>query len=336
MCIHSQVGCAALIRNSTRWARRLWDLATCHRGEGHVHKGRRWHSQHIRRWAPWFCHTGSLQPCWGPCVSPSCWATVGEAYGCGQPAVPPLLGARVVGGEDARAHSWPWQVRGDHVPRGVHPHRWWHGDGWPPPVMTPFGWWHSMGFGWLCSMGLCHCSNDIALIKLSEPVQESDTIQAACLPPSGLELENGYPCEITGWGRLWTNGPLAEVLQQALLPVVDYATCSQSDWWGGLVRTSMVCAGGDGVVSGCNGDSGGPLSCQRDGLWEVHGIVSFGSSWGCNTVKKPTVFTRVSAYIDWINEVRAGLRGWVGSPSFSTRRSDAISSLSLWQKISEN
>lgn len=203
-------------------------------------------------------------------------------------------------------------------------------------------------------------SNDIALIKLKQPVQETESIQAACLPPSDLELPNDYPCEITGWGRLWSkqgvavggkgdgdqvlrvrgeavvaaNGPLADVLQQALLPVVDYSTCSQSDWWGYLVRTSMVCAGGDGVVSGCNvsagrfgegrggtsatpvmlvvtpcgavpgqGDSGGPLNCQREGLWEVHGIVSFGSSWGCNTYKKPTVFTRVSAYIDWINEV---------------------------------
>ncbi|KAL3064030.1 hypothetical protein OYC64_000349 [Pagothenia borchgrevinki] len=64
----------------------------------------------------------------------------------------------------------------------------------------------------------------------------------------------------------------------------------------------MVCAGGDGVVSGCNGDSGGPLNCRRtDGAWEVQGIVSFGSGLSCNFPKKPTVFTRVSSYIDWIS-----------------------------------
>ncbi|KAK5910341.1 hypothetical protein CesoFtcFv8_004184 [Champsocephalus esox] len=66
----------------------------------------------------------------------------------------------------------------------------------------------------------------------------------------------------------------------------------------------MVCAGGDGVVGGCNGDSGGPLNCQNsEGTWEVHGIASFVSGLGCNFVKKPTVFTRVSAFNDWIDEV---------------------------------
>lgn len=47
-------------------------------------------------------------------------------------------------------------------------------------------------------------SNDIALIKLAQEVAESETIQAACLPPAGLILENNYPCYITGWGRLWS------------------------------------------------------------------------------------------------------------------------------------
>lgn len=40
-------------------------------------------------------------------------------------------------------------------------------------------------------------------------------------------------------------------LQQALLPVVEHSVCSRSDWWGGFVKTSMICAGGD-VLSGCN------------------------------------------------------------------------------------
>lgn len=52
------------------------------------------------------------------------------------------------------------------------------------------------------------------------------------------------------------------------------------------------------------GDSGGPLNCQNaEGVWEVHGIASFVSALGCNYEKKPTVFTRVSAFNDWIDQV---------------------------------
>nr|XP_034957972.1 proproteinase E-like [Zootoca vivipara] len=51
------------------------------------------------------------------------------------------------------------------------------------------------------------------------------------------------------------------------------------------------------------GDSGGPLNCRAaDGRWYVHGVTSFVSAWGCNTLKKPTVFTRVSAFNSWIEE----------------------------------
>uniref|UniRef100_A0A8U7NXR7 Uncharacterized protein n=1 Tax=Corvus moneduloides TaxID=1196302 RepID=A0A8U7NXR7_CORMO len=63
----------------------------------------------------------------------------------------------------------------------------------------------------------------------------------------------------------------------------------------------MVCAGGDGVRSGCQGDSGGPLHCAVNGQYQVHGVTSFVSSLGCNVLRKPTVFTRVSAYVSWIN-----------------------------------
>jgi len=68
------------------------------------------------------------------------------------------------------------------------------------------------------------------------------------------------------------------------------------------VKTNMVCGGG-GADSGCNGDSGGPLNCLVGGKWVVHGIASFVSSWGCNYPKKPTVFSRVSNYIEWMDSV---------------------------------
>lgn len=61
-----------------------------------------------------------------------------------------------------------------------------------------------------------------------------------------------------------------------------------------LSRPALLCP---------QGDSGGPLNCHNGDSWEVHGIVSFGSAFGCNTAKKPTVFTRVSAYIAWMKEV---------------------------------
>ncbi|XP_063048600.1 chymotrypsin-C-like, partial [Engraulis encrasicolus] len=94
--------------------------------------------------------------------------------------------------------------------------------------------------------------NDIALIKLQTPVTFSDSIMAACLPDAGYVLPHNAPCYVTGWGRLWTDGPGSDILQQALLPVVGHEVCSLPDWWYVLATKDMVCAGGDGVVAGCN------------------------------------------------------------------------------------
>lgn len=52
------------------------------------------------------------------------------------------------------------------------------------------------------------------------------------------------------------------------------------------------------------GDSGGPLNCRGgDGRWYVQGVTSFVSSLGCNTLQKPTVFTRTSSFTQWIADV---------------------------------
>ncbi|KAG7481237.1 hypothetical protein MATL_G00064790 [Megalops atlanticus] len=252
-----------------------------------------------------------------------------SAYGCGTPPIEPLS-SRVVNGVDARPHSWPWQISLQYL----RDNEWRHTCGgsliatnW---VMTAahcintkltyrvFVGKHNLLLDEPGSQAitpetlivhekwnpiLVALGNDIALIKLSEHVTLSDQVQLACIPAAETILAHDYPCYITGWGRLYTNGPIADNLQQALMPVVDHATCTKPDWWGPALRKTMVCAGGDGVVGGCNGDSGGPLNCRNpERVWEVHGIASFVSGLGCNYIKKPTVFTRVSAFNDWISQ----------------------------------
>ncbi|XP_044141384.1 chymotrypsin-like elastase family member 1 [Bufo gargarizans] len=144
---------------------------------------------------------------------------------------------------------------------------------------------------------------DIAVLWLASSATLNSAVKLATLPASGATLANNYNCVVTGWGRTSTGGSLPAILQQATLPVVAHATCSLSAWWGTTVKTTMVCAGGDGIKSSCNGDSGGPLNCAVNGVYEVHGIVSFGSSLGCNYYQKPSVFTKTSSYISWINSV---------------------------------
>ncbi|XP_034093427.1 chymotrypsin-like elastase family member 3B [Gymnodraco acuticeps] len=144
-------------------------------------------------------------------------------------------------------------------------------------------------------------SNDIAMIKLASPVVLNNKVQPSCVPESGEVAPHDDPCYITGWGRIYSGSPLASKLQQALLPMVGHSVCSSSGWWGGTVKTTMICGGGD-IHSGCHGDSD-PLNCRgRDGRWYVQGVTSFVSSRGCNTLMKPTVFTHTSSFTKWISD----------------------------------
>ncbi|XP_018562107.1 transmembrane protease serine 4-like [Anoplophora glabripennis] len=70
----------------------------------------------------------------------------------------------------------------------------------------------------------------------------------------------------------------------------------------------MICAGSS-IESRdtCKGDSGGPLQVYHDKsqgircMYDIVGVTSFGKS--CGLAKNlPGVYTRVSAYIKWIED----------------------------------
>ncbi|RXM35982.1 Chymotrypsin-like elastase family member 1 [Acipenser ruthenus] len=142
--------------------------------------------------------------------------------------------------------------------------------------------------------------NDIAMLRLKTPAYDNGYVKLGNLPAYDEIIPHNQGCYITGWGLTQSGGSIAAVLQEAILPVVEYPICSRDDWWSHFAKNTMVCAGGDGFTAGCQGDSGGPLNCFSLGAWRVHGIVSFGPAPYCNTFRKPTVFTRVSAFMDWI------------------------------------
>ncbi|XP_043961318.1 elastase-1-like [Gambusia affinis] len=145
--------------------------------------------------------------------------------------------------------------------------------------------------------------NDIALLKLANHIYDNGYVEIANLPYPEQTLPHGFTCYITGWGLMDYTGSVPDKLQVAPLDVVEHAVCSQPEWWGSIALKTMVCAGGDGVISGCQGDSGGPLNCLTDGVWRVHGVVSYGPAGMCNQSFKPTVFTRVSSFLDWMFSV---------------------------------
>ena len=55
------------------------------------------------------------------------------------------------------------------------------------------------------------------------------------------------------------------------------------------------------------GDSGGPLVCRADGdgPWMLQGITS-AIARPCGSAKKPSVYTKVTAFLDWIDSTISG------------------------------
>ncbi|MCH8552679.1 MAG: serine protease [Natronospirillum sp.] len=152
--------------------------------------------------------------------------------------------------------------------------------------------------------------HDIALLKLSEPLDldglHSERI--AWLVPELDELEEqGTPVTVSGWGSIDPDpdvGDYPDELQVVELEMIDCSSTGYSD-----ATDNMLCATNEGYTKegytkdSCVGDSGGPMAVQKDsGDWYLSGIVSFGPP-ECATDNLPGVYTRVSQYNAWIQEI---------------------------------
>uniref|UniRef100_A0A1I8M5A5 Uncharacterized protein n=1 Tax=Musca domestica TaxID=7370 RepID=A0A1I8M5A5_MUSDO len=152
--------------------------------------------------------------------------------------------------------------------------------------------------------------NDIALIELEMEVKEQGKfIETPCLwSQENLTTDN---VTVVGYGHTQFGGIASNRLLKANLKVVPYNVCQQyygqngDDTPSGIRSAMHLCAGDpEGLRDTCQGDSGGPLIMEdvREGFRSQYivGITSFGL--GC-AGEPPSIYTRVSSYLKWIEDI---------------------------------
>uniref|UniRef100_A0A671KKX0 Transmembrane serine protease 15 n=1 Tax=Sinocyclocheilus anshuiensis TaxID=1608454 RepID=A0A671KKX0_9TELE len=152
--------------------------------------------------------------------------------------------------------------------------------------------------------------SDFALMHLQTPANFTDYVQPICLPDPGAEIEEGRECVIAGWGLTAEDGSRADVLQEAVVPLLSNKQCQE--WLPEYNFTErMLCAGfAEGGVDSCQGDSGGPLMCEEAAGWVLVGVTSFGI--GCARPQRPGAYARVSLFVQWLAENRRIYSDWRG------------------------
>ncbi|EFX83051.1 hypothetical protein DAPPUDRAFT_101027 [Daphnia pulex] len=137
-------------------------------------------------------------------------------------------------------------------------------------------------------------TNDIAIIVLNASVLSIAPVNL--VPRSSIQLSFvNKSAVVAGWGATEIGlGGTSPVLLKTTVKIYDNKNCTTNYEFGKpakFVGSTMLCAFDIGKDA-CQGDSGGPILVNG---FQV-GITSFGNF--CAMV--PGVYTRMTAYLDWI------------------------------------
>ncbi|CAA9994379.1 unnamed protein product [Nesidiocoris tenuis] len=150
--------------------------------------------------------------------------------------------------------------------------------------------------------------NDLAILRLDRPTSSNAPhISPACLPEPQADF-SGARCWTTGWGKdaFGDYGKYQNILKEVDVPVLSHHQCQSQLQQTRLgydfkLHPGFICAGGEEGKDACKGDGGGPMVCERHGIWSVVGVVSWGV--GCGQYGVPGVYVKVQQYLPWIRQV---------------------------------
>lgn len=130
--------------------------------------------------------------------------------------------------------------------------------------------------------------NDVALMRLQQAFQLSNSISTIALRRS--EVPSGSTVTISGWGRLYNNGPLPSVLQYNQATALSRLVCRFETGF----NVGLLCLRSPVNNGACNGDSGGPAVYNN----QLVGVANFVVN-GCGS-SRADGYAQVSDFISWI------------------------------------
>ena len=143
--------------------------------------------------------------------------------------------------------------------------------------------------------------NDIAILKLKEPLKMSKYVRAACLPDGKLNLADGKQCFIGGWGQeAYSDKPPLEQMTASSVSIANHQKCHESFMMTLIpqgITEDMVCAHGRGIPA-CSSDSGGALICMEGNHPVLSGWLTVYNK-NCSE-GNPAIYTRADSFLDWI------------------------------------
>lgn len=143
--------------------------------------------------------------------------------------------------------------------------------------------------------------NDIAVLKLAIPIEETEYIKYIMLPNSTLSQNITNVCSealVMGWGfTLPGHKKISKDLHCVILPTINPDLCFHLYYYFNISKIDVICTFSREGKDACTGDSGGPLLCNG----VQYGIVSWGM--GCGLPNSPGVYTRVDRYLEFVSEI---------------------------------